>query len=125
MGKDRGRIRILDGKEVLYCVDCDTMGSSRAINNSAYAKFCKNSSEKIRSAEENSIVEIETDIWCSVTKEVMNAIKERRDVTVNMILTNQNKKYRLSIPAECDMSVLEDADYYGVLYLNQFFEVVQ
>jgi len=85
--------------------------------------FCNATADKISKAAENATVEMETEIWSSLPKSVMDAIKERRDLTVNLTLTYQNKEYPLSIPAGYDMSVLEEADWYGVLYLNQFFGV--
>lgn len=114
-----------DGEEQLYCTICGARGESRAIANSSYGTFCNMTSDKINYAPENAIVEIETNIWSAMPKSVIEALKARRDVTVKMTLTYQNQKYPLLIPAGYDMSVLEEADWYGVLYLNQFFGVVE
>lgn len=114
-----------DGEEQLYCTICGARGESRAIANSSCGTFCNMTSDKINYALENAIVEIETNIWSAMPKSVIEALKARRDVTVKMTLTYQNQKYPLLIPAGYDMSVLEEADWYGVLYLNQFFGVVE
>ncbi|MBP3604944.1 MAG: hypothetical protein J6J79_12440 [Lachnospiraceae bacterium] len=112
-----------DGVEVMCCTECGQQGETRKIANSAYGMFCNATADKISKAAENATVEMETEIWSALPKSVMDAIKERRDLTVNLTLTYQNKEYPLSIPAGYDMSVLEEADWYGVLYLNQFFGV--
>lgn len=112
-----------DGVEAMCCTECGQQGESRTIVSSAYGVFCGETKDKITGATENATVEMETEIWSSLPKSVMDAIKERRDLTVNLTLTYQNKEYPLSIPAGYDMSVLEEADWYGVLYLNQFFGV--
>ena len=112
-----------DGVEAMCCTECGQQGESRTIVSSAYGVFCGETKDKITGAAENATVEMETEIWSSLPKSVMDAIKERRDLTVNLTLTYQNKEYPLSIPAGYDMSVLEEADWYGVLYLNQFFGV--
>jgi len=114
-----------DGVEAMCCTECGQQGETRKIANSAYGMFCNATADKISKAAENATVEMETEIWSALPKSVMDAIKERRDLTVNLTLTYQNKKYPLSIPAGYDMSVLEEADWYGVLYLNQFFRVVK
>lgn len=112
-----------DGVEAMCCTECGQQGESRTIVSSAYGVFCGETKDKITGAAENATVEMETEIWSALPKSVMDAIKERRDLTVNLTLTYQNKEYPLSIPAGYDMSVLEEADWYGVLYLNQFFGV--
>lgn len=112
-----------DGVEVRCCTECGQQGESRTIANSAYGVFCGETKDKITGAAENATVEMETEMWSALPKSVMDAIKERRDLTVNLTLTYQNKEYPLSIPAGYDMSVLEEADWYGVLYLNLFFGV--
>ena len=112
-----------DGVEAMCCTECGQQGESRTIVSSAYGVFCGETKDKITGAAENATVEMETEIWSSLPKSVMDVIKERRDLTVNLTLTYQNKEYPLSIPAGYDMSVLEEADWYGVLYLNQFFGV--
>ncbi len=112
-----------DGVEAMCCTECGQQRETRKIANSAYGMFCNATADKISKAAENATVEMETEIWSALPKSVIDAIKERRDLTVNLTLTYQNKKYPLSIPAGYDMSVLEEADWYGVLYLNQFFGV--
>ncbi|MBQ9135829.1 MAG: hypothetical protein IJX66_07040, partial [Lachnospiraceae bacterium] len=56
---------------------------------------------------------------------VIEAIREREDLTVKITLTHEKEQYLLVFGPNRDMSMLEEADWYGVLYLNQFFGVEQ
>ena len=114
-----------NGEESLCCTLCGARGESREMPNSSYGMFCKMIANRINNAAENEVIDIESDIWFTMPKYVMEALKARRDVTLNLTLKYQNQKYQLRVPAGYDMSVLEEADWYGVLYLNQFFGVAE
>ena len=129
-------VHIWEVKEVLQAADADTdahgawacaCGATKneAIPGTGFATFLEDSCDKILNAEENSTVEIETDIWCSLKSDVIEAIKEREDLTVKVTMSYEGEEYLLVFPAGRDMSLLEEADWYGVLYLNQFFGVEQ
>ena len=125
-------VHIWEVKEVLQAADADTdahgawacaCGATKneAIPNTGFATFLKDSCDEILNAEENSTVEIDTGIWGSLRDDVIEAIKEREDLTVKITLTHEKEQYLLVFGPDRDMSVLEEADWYGVLYLSQFF----
>ena len=127
-------VHIWEVKEVLQAADADTdahgawacaCGATKneAIPNTGFATFLKDSCDEILNAEENSTVEIDTGIWGSLRDDVIEAIRERADLTVKITLTHEKEQYLLVFGPDRDMSVLEEADWYGVLYLNQFFGV--
>ena len=129
-------VHIWEVKEVLQAADADTdahgawacaCGATKneAIPGTGFATFLKDSCDKILNAEENGTVEINTGIWCSLKSDVIEAIKEREDLTVKVTMSYEGEEYLLVFPAGRDMSMLEEADWYGVLYLNQFFGVEQ
>ncbi|MBQ9135828.1 MAG: hypothetical protein IJX66_07035 [Lachnospiraceae bacterium] len=129
-------VHIWEVKEVLKAADADTdahgawtcaCGATKneAIPNTGFATFLEDSCDEILNAEENSTVEIDTGIWGSLRDDVIEAIKEREDLTVKITLTHEKEQYLLVFGPDRDMSMLEEADWYGVLYLNQFFGVEQ
>ena len=129
-------VHIWEVKEVLQAADADTdahgawacaCGATKneAIPNTGFATFLEDSCDKILNAEENSTVEIDTGIWGSLRDDVIEAIREREDLTVKITLTHEKEQYLLVFGPDRDMSMLEEADWYGVLYLNQFFGVEQ
>ena len=129
-------VHIWEVKEVLQAADADTdargawvcaCGATKneAIPGTGFATFLEDSCDEILNAEENGTVEINTGIWCSLKSDVIEAIKEREDLTVKVTMSYEGEEYLLVFPAGRDMSMLEEADWYGVLYLNQFFGVEQ
>ncbi|MBQ2935875.1 MAG: hypothetical protein IJD96_06560, partial [Lachnospiraceae bacterium] len=64
-----------DGVEAMCCTECGQQGESRTIVSSAYGVFCGETKDKITGAAENATVEMETEIWSSLPKSVMDAIK--------------------------------------------------
>ena len=127
-------VHIWEVKEVLQAADADTdayavwacaCGATKneAIPNTGFATFLEDSCDEILNVEENGTVEINTGIWYSLKSDVIEAIKEREDLTVKVTMSYEGEEYLLVFPAGRDMSVLEEADWYGVLYLNQFFGV--
>ena len=129
-------VHIWEVKEVLQAADADTdahgawacaCGATKneAIPGTGFATFLEDSCDEILNGEENGTVEINTGIWCSLKSDVIEAIKEREDLTVKVTMSYEGEEYLLVFPAGRDMSMLEEADWYGVLYLNQFFGVEQ
>ena len=129
-------VHIWEVKEVLQAADADTDAhgawacacgatKSEAIPGTGFATFLEDSCDEILNGEENGTVEINTGIWCSLKSDVIEAIKEREDLTVKVTMSYEGEEYLLVFPAGRDMSMLEEADWYGVLYLNQFFGVEQ
>jgi len=129
-------VHIWEVKEVLQAADADTdayavwacaCGATKneAIPGTGFGTFLEDSCDEILNVEENGTVEINTGIWYSLKSDVIEAIKEREDLTVKVTMSYEGEEYLLVFPAGRDMSVLEEADWYGVLYLNQFFGVEQ
>ena len=129
-------VHIWEVKEVLQAADADTDAhgawacacgatKSEAIPGTGFATFLEDSCDEILNGEENGTVEINTGIWCSLKSDVIEAIKEREDLTVKVTMSYEGEEYLLVFGPDRDMSMLEEADWYGVLYLNQFFGVEQ
>lgn len=106
-----------DGTLAKYCIKCGTITEYQPI--SAMAAFLKNAEKKIRNAEGNAVVTIETDRWLSFDQAVIRAIADRPDVTVVIKYCYQRQEYTLTIPAGTDMGKLQAEDgFYGFRYLD-------
>ena len=108
-----------DGEEVYICRKCGDVKYRVPI--SAYYIFNIRSSEKIRNAPQGATVEIETHMWISFHKMVMQALADRLDVSLEVsFLDGEYKGNRVSftIPAGTDtLSLLDDNGFAGFLYL--------
>ncbi len=91
----------------------------------AYNVFNKNTTEKIRNAQKDATVTIETNKWISCHKMVMEALKERPDVTLEISFLNEGYKGNrctVVIPKGTDtMSLVDKNGFTGFLYLGDKF----
>lgn len=112
-----------DAEEVYQCKYCGDIKYRLEIPNSAYAKFNKDAVTSIDRASAGAEVKIKTNLWVSFRKEVIEALKERPDVTVTVDYLYQGIPYTVTIPAGADLDALEESEgYYGFRYLDRVFE---
>ena len=108
-----------DGIIGWFCENCGERVGDEVGANSSYALFLKNIINKINNAEAGSTVEIKSEVWNTLTQEVMLALQARRDIHVVLILPYQNEDYQYVIPAGTAFDTSEM--FYGPLYLGQLF----
>ena len=102
---------------------CDICGAVQTrVPITAYYVFNKNTTEKIRKAAQGTTVKIETSKWISFHKMVIEALRERPDVTLEISFLSEEYKgdrYVITIPAGSDLSNLIDENgFVGFLYLG-------
>jgi hypothetical protein len=106
-----------DGKWALQCTKCGDIKAWQPI--SAYGAFNIAAYDKIKAAKAGSSVTVETPIFNSFTKAVMDEIITRKDVTVNVrYYAKGHEHQQFSIPAGTDLGKLADVKYYGFEYLK-------
>lgn len=106
-----------DGIRAWFCVDCDEKLSEEML--SSYAFFLQSIIYQIEHAESGSTVEISSEIWNSLSQDVMLALAARRDINIVFTLRYNHEDYRIEIPAGTTIDT-KDA-YYGPLYLGQLY----
>ncbi len=107
------------------CTLCGAAINYVEVPNSAYSTFLKETAEKIEKAGSNETVVVETERWMSFDKKVLNALTNRRDVTVKLYYRYQGKRFGIEIPAGADVSGLVDENgYCGFLYMAYIFGTV-
>ena len=106
-----------DGWIEVVCEECGYVKESGPL--SALDVFWAGAFEKVKSALPGETVIIESDIWHSLPSYVMEAIAERRDISVVCRMEYEHQKYEVMISPE--ESVEYTDAYYGVLYLVQLY----
>lgn len=106
-----------DGIRAWFCVDCDEKLSEEML--SSYAFFLQSIIYQVEHAESGSTVEISSEIWNSLSQDVMLALAARRDINIVFTLRYNHEDYRIEIPAG---TTIDTGDpYYGPLYLGQLY----
>lgn len=104
----------MDGISVYVCTKCgavtDYMVGGTGTT-SAYAVFNRNSIDKISKAQAGETVSIDTQLWVSFTRQVMETIAGRRDITIELTFRVAGVDYVIIIPAEADVPT--DVEYAG------------
>lgn len=90
------------------CEKCGQVFTCFEVPNSAYAAFLAESMDKIQSAPPDSLVVIDTDRWVSFNDEVLNALGERRDLSILIKYQYQGKEQQTLIPPETDTTGFAD-----------------
>ena len=106
--------------EIIYRCECGEV--LYRMTKSAYNVFNKNTMGKIKNAKPGETVKIETSKWISFHKMVIEALRERPDVTLEISFLSEEYKgdrYVITIPAGSDLSYLIDENgFVGFLYLG-------
>lgn len=112
-------------RDAVFCEGCELCGQVIAygeIPNTAYVSFLNRAAGMIREAQPAEQVVIDTDRWISFDKRVLEAIKERADVSVLIRYRDQGEEHQVLIPAGADVSSLGDENgFCGFRYLCQIF----
>lgn len=85
-----------DGLEAYMC-SCGNIEATRVI--SAYGLWLDSVEQQILNAEENAVVEIKTEIWNTYSKDIMDALIERSDVTLVTTFGAGEEAVTFTIPA--------------------------
>ena len=112
-------------RDAVFCESCELCGQVLAygeIPNTAYVSFLDYAAGIIRKAQPAEQVAVDTDRWISFDKRVLDAIKERADVSILIKYCDQGEEHQILLPAGTDVSVLGDENgFCGFRYLRQIF----
>lgn len=110
-----------DSVMAYQCAKCGQVIEYLEVPNSAYCVFLSEAAETIRSAQTDQVI-IDTQRWISFDQKVLDAIADRRDVTIVVNYKYQGKKYSVTIPGGADVSGLADENgFCGFRYLDLVF----
>ncbi len=112
-------------RDEVFCESCELCGQVIAygdIPNTAYVSFLNRVAGMIREAQPAEQVIVDTDRWISFDKRVLDAIKERADVSILIRYRDQGEEHQVLLPAGVDVSSLGDENgFCGFRYLSQIF----
>ena len=112
-------------RDAVFCDSCELCGQVLAygeIPNTAYASFLDYAAGIIRGAQPSERVVVDTDRWISFDRRVLDAIKERADVSILLRYRDQGEEHQILIPAGTDVSSLGDENgFCGFRYMRQIF----
>ena len=75
--------------------------------------------KKIKEAKAGDSLVFTSDTWNSFPKRVIDALAERRDITVEIQFPYQTKKWKVVIPTKAEIDTT--CDWYGPEKLTQMF----
>ncbi len=101
-----------DAVEALVCENCGQIADYKSIENTAYAAFLSDAADEIADAKENGTVTLDTTLWLSLNRSVVDALAARPDVTLKITYTQKGERKALEIPAGSDLSSLVDENGY-------------
>ncbi|MGN1179792.1 MAG: hypothetical protein ACI4SD_01160 [Suilimivivens sp.] len=110
-----------DGLMGMQCIWCGAVEQNTIERIPAYLIFNKVCEQEIRKATGTELT-IETDIWESFQKRVLEALSEKPQLNLTINYTYKHKKYTVTIPAGTDvMTLLNEEGFCGFRYLDQMF----
>lgn len=109
----------------LKCSICGQETSYIALAGTAVNQFIKDTIAKVEKASENESITIDTEIWTCFNKPVIEALKNRQDVTTTVNFKYKGTAYTFTIPAgygsEQLDGLLDENGYCGFMYLVSVF----
>lgn len=112
-------------RDAVFCESCELCGQVLTygeIPNTAYVSFLDYAAGIIRKAQPAEQVVVDTDRWISFDKRVLDAIKERADVSILIRYCDQGEEHQILLPAGVDVSSLGDENgFCGFRYLSRIF----
>lgn len=112
-------------RDAVFCESCELCGQVLTygeIPNTAYVAFLDYAIGIIYGAQPEDQVIIATDRWISFDERVLDAIKERVDVSILLRYRDQGEEHQVLLPAGADVSSLGDENgFCGFRYLRQIF----
>ncbi|MBQ8596405.1 MAG: hypothetical protein IJ409_01320 [Lachnospiraceae bacterium] len=111
----------VDGICSYMCAECDGVLTVQPI--SKYHAILKVVKEKIESAPQGATVEINYQFLESLSKDMIDLLDQRRDLTINVTFESQNTEYCFTIPAREEGNKLAEdgVEFYGLHYLGDKF----
>lgn len=104
-----------DGESSYVCIYCKDIKARQPV--SADAAIRKNLLASIKNAEAGTTVTFDNKAWLCYPQGVLDALKEKGDVSLKTDFTYEGNNYSFTIPAGSDYTNLEQADFYGFMYL--------
>ena len=104
-----------DGESSYVCTFCGDIKAKQPV--SADAAIRKMLLASIKNAEAGTTVTFDNKAWLCYPQGVLDALKEKGDVSLKTDFTYEGNSYSFTIPAGSDYTNLEQADFYGFMYL--------
>lgn len=108
-----------DGVSSYRCTSCGDVKEKQPI--SAYVVIRNNILAAIKNAKAGTTVTFDNKAWLCYPQYVLDALKEKGDVSLKTDFTYKGINYSFTIPAGSDYTNLEKADFYGFMYLYGAF----
>lgn len=109
-----------DGVSSYMCTSCGDITARQPI--SANVVIRNNLLASIKNAEAGATVTFNNKAWLCYPQYVLDALKEKGNVSLKTDFTYKGVKYSFIIPAGSDYTNLEQADFYGFMYLLGAFD---
>lgn len=104
-----------DGVSSYVCISCGDIKETQPI--SADVVIREKLLASIKNAKEGTTVTFDNKAWSCYPQYVLDALKEKGNVSLKTNFTYEGKNYSFIIPAGSDYTNLEQADFYGFMYL--------
>ena len=108
-----------NGEESYMCTFCGDIKTRQPV--SADIVIRKNLLASIKSAAAGTTISFSNKSWLCYPQYVLDALKEKGDISLKTDFTYEGINYSFTIPAGSDYSNLEQADFYGFMYLYSAF----
>ncbi|MBD5549136.1 MAG: hypothetical protein HDQ97_17410 [Lachnospiraceae bacterium] len=109
-----------DGVSSYMCTSCGDITARQPI--SANVVIRNNLLASIKNAEAGATVTFNNKAWLCYPQYVLDALKEKGNVSLKTDFTYKGANYSFIIPAGSDYTNLEQADFYGFMYLLDAFD---
>ena len=109
-----------DGVSSYMCTSCGDITARQPI--SANVVIRNNLLASIKNAEAGATVTFNNKAWLCYPQYVLDALKEKGNVSLKTDFTYEGVNYSFIIPAGSDYTNLEQADFYGFMYLLGAFD---
>ena len=104
-----------DGESCYVCTFCGDIKARQKV--SADIVICEQLLASIKNAEAGTTVTFDSKSWLCYPQYVLDALKEKGDISLKTDFTYEGINYSFTIPAGSDYTNLEQADFYGFMYL--------
>ena len=108
-----------NGESSYMCTSCGDVKARQPV--SADVVIRNNLLASIKNAEAGSTVSFSNKAWLCYPQYVLDALKEKGGISLKTDFTFEGKNYSFTIPAGSDYANLEQADFYGFMYLSGAF----
>lgn len=109
-----------DGVSSYICTSCGDVKARQPI--SADVVIREKLLASIKNAKEGTTVTFDNKAWSCYPQYVLDALKEKGNISLKTDFTYEGKNYSFIIPAGSDYTNLEQADFYGFMYLFGAFD---